>query len=184
MKGNSRHSGYEKVEHEWYVEPQVAVRALIKAERFFGNIWDPSCGGGTIPEEFRVFGFDVRGSDIADRGYGQTGINFLECRNEIADNIIMNPPFGLAEAFALHAIRIANHKVAVFIRLAWLEGEGRYSRLFSEYPPARVLVFRNRMSCPPGGKNIPAKGGSMAYCWVIWDRGHHGPTQLDWVRGE
>lgn len=184
-KGNPRSSGYDKVEYEWYVEPSEAVRALFKSELFVEDIYDPACGGGTIlAVACNEFSLRVNGSDIVDRGSGYPVSDFLTCQPDLWGNIITNPPFGLAEEFALRAIQMSRYKVAIFIRLAWLEGEGRYKRLFNLHPPSRVLVFRNRMSCPPGGRGIPAKGGSMAYCWVIWDKHHRGPTQLDWVRGE
>jgi hypothetical protein len=30
---------------------------------------------------------------------------------------------------------------------------------------------------PPGGTDIEAKNGTMDYCWIVWRRGHSGPTE-------
>jgi hypothetical protein len=30
---------------------------------------------------------------------------------------------------------------------------------------------------PPGGTDIPAKGGTMDYAWIVWRRDHRGPAE-------
>jgi len=183
-KGNARGSGYKRNADDWYVEPRKAVFALFTAERMWGSVWDPACGSGNIPKLADEWGYTAIASDLKDRGYGETGVDFLSTGLERqADHIVCNPPYHLADLFAEHAYLYgARHKVAMLVRLAWLEGESRFQKIFNALPPARVLVFRNRISCPPGGFEMPAKGGAVAYCWVVWDHGHRGPTQLDWIR--
>lgn len=181
-KGNARGSGYEKVVNNWYIEPISAVVALLGAERFWGTIVDPCCGKGTIPTTCRVAGLDCRGFDLVNRGYSQDPIDFFTSDYSWADHIICNPPFDLLEKFVLKAIGEAKHKVAVLVRLSWLESDGRYKRIFEPYPPAHIWVFRNRISCPPGGTDIPAKGGAVAYAWVVWNKEHRGQTTLDWIK--
>jgi hypothetical protein len=195
-KGAPRGSGYERVANDFYVEPASAVRALLGAERFWGTIWDPACGSGTIPEVCREQGLDTFGTDIVDRGYKRmwSERNFLDCEPPADfDMVITNPPYHIAEAFTRRAVEITPHKVAILVRLAFLEGERRYQRLFKPLPPTRVLVFRNRVSCPPGRPTtefgddftpITPKGGAVAYCWIIWSKDHRGPTQTDWIKAE
>jgi len=180
-KGNARGSGYERNTDDWYVEPIGAVVALLGAERFWGTIVDPACGGGNIPKVCEAAGLKCFGYDLVDRGYGEQA-DYLTQDFSWADHLISNPPYELLEQFALKAIDEIQHKVALLVRLSWLEGEGRYRRIFEPHPPSRVLVFRNRISCPPGGTEVKAKGGAVAYAWVIFDKGHRGPTQLDWIR--
>ena len=33
---------------------------------------------------------------------------------------------------------------------------------------------------PPGGTDIPAKGGTTDFSWLIWDRKRSGPTLKRW----
>jgi hypothetical protein len=46
--------------------------------------------------------------------------------------------------------------------------------MFRETPLARVWVSSRRVSMPPGGTNIEAKGGSIAYAGFVWDHRHTG----------
>ncbi len=71
-------------------------------------------------------------------------------------------------------------KVAIIQRLAFLEGQKR-GGLFRSRPPARVWVFSSRQSMPPGGQDIPAQNGSVAYCWLVWDPNWGGDTALGWL---
>jgi hypothetical protein len=62
----SGHSGYQRVLHDYYREPARAVDALLDFEAFTGSVYDPFCGGGTIPARCRARGF-LRGG--AGSGY-------------------------------------------------------------------------------------------------------------------
>lgn len=178
--GNPRSSGYAKQEQEWYVEPRRAIDELLDAESFVGSVWDPACGGGNIPEACRARGMDAWGSDIADRGYGSIFFDFLTS-SATADNIITNPPFGLAVSFVLHGLRLVRGKVAILQRTAWLEGEARYNHLFASGHLARVWQFRKRISMPPGDVVVKAQGGSRAFAWFVFDESHDGPPTLGWL---
>lgn len=181
-KGNPRGSGYVRNLDDWYCEPIKATVALLGAERFWGVIVDPACGQGNIPRTCQAAGLDCRGFDLVNRGYSQDPVDFMAADYSWADHIVSNPPYDLLEPFVLKAIAEAKHKVAILVRLAWLEGDGRFKRIFEPHPPARILVFRNRISCPPGGVDMPAKGGAVAYCWVVWDRDHRGAPHLEWIK--
>lgn len=177
--GNPRGSGYERADADWYVEPVEATLALLAVERFVGAVHDPACGQGNIVKACKQRGLDAYGSDLHDRGFGATGINFLDHEHE-ADNIITNPPFSLAEEFLVRALQVARFKVAILCRLAWLEGRRR-AALLQRAPLARVWVFANRINVPPGGLDLPAKGSAVAYAWFVFDHDHQGPASLGWV---
>lgn len=181
-KGNPGSSGYDRRADDWYREDPSVVRALLNAERFYGTIVDPACGAGTIPKACWEHGYTACGFDIADRGFGGPRQDFFETDYSWADSLIANPPYSVLEKFALKAIGEAKHKVALLIPLARLEGDGRFQRLFEPHPPSRVLVFRNRINVPPGDADVPAKGGKVAFCWLIFSKDHRGPSQLDWIR--
>jgi hypothetical protein len=164
-----------------YETPSVAVRALLSVERLPRRIWEPASGHGAIARVLRRAGHRVATSDIA------RGRDFLtcECKPRLTRGIVTNPPFQLAAKFAAHAIKLSPY-VAMLMRLGFLEAghpchaSGR-ARLFclDEQPPARVYVFRQRLPMMHRhgwrGRRAPS---AMAFCWIIWDRRHQGPTLL------
>jgi hypothetical protein len=173
--GNPRSSGYARQALDYYVEPEWAVAALLDVETFHGDILDPACGSGTIVRVCRARGLVAAGSDIVDRGYGYPVADFFDL-TEPVDNVISNMPFGAAGRFIPHALELTRDKVAILGRLALLEGQKR-RRMWDGTPPYRILVFSRRVSMPPGDRNLPARGGSVAYAWFIWKRSHRGaPT--------
>jgi len=178
-KGNARSSGYDRNENDWYVEPAWSVEALLRAVTFEGVCWDPACGGGNIPRTLEAHGLVCLATDLVDRGFGHTPVDFLQSDNAV-HNIITNPPFDISLEFAQHALKAATRKVAIIQRLAWLEGQKR-GEFFRSTPLSRVLVFSRRVSMPPGGTDIPAKGGSTAYAWFVWDHRHTGEPRIEFL---
>ncbi len=166
---------------DFYPTPRISIEALLSVEKFDGDIWEPACGDGAISSVLQNHGYSVTSTDLIDRGYGTAGVDFLLDWQNIADNIVTNPPFKLAEEFAVHALRASRCKVAFLCRLAWLEGKAR-RRLFCSTPLARVWVHSSRVPIwrtgEPGGKNT---GGIIAFAWFVWDRGHIGPPTLGWL---
>jgi hypothetical protein len=175
---------------DFYVEPARAVEALLDVEDFPGRTWDPAVGIGTIPDVFHKRGAACWGSDIVDRGWRHwlTGdcpqFDFLRggcCAGLPApDNIVCNPPFKRAEEFIRHSLVMTTNKVAMLQRLSFLEGQRR-RKLFLDTPLARVWVFSSRISMPPGGRGIEAKGGAVAFAWYVWQHGWRGPAQIGWL---
>lgn len=156
---------------------------MLAVEKFTGNIWEPACGDGRMSDVLLGAGYTVASTDLYDRGYGTAGIDFL-MQSHVVDNIVTNPPFKLAEEFVTRALRLARRKVAIFCRLAWLEGQGRYERIYSVTPPVRVHVFARRVAMTRGGDptlGANGAGGMMPFCWIVWDRAHVGPTELKWL---
>ena len=195
-KGNPRDSGYVRNTNDWYVEPAEAVHGLLDAERFDGETLDPACGGGNIVRVFRSRGLDCWGTDLVMRYdqmetdnmprpmFGCTG-DFTKpvpshCTGNV-DNIVSNPPFKIAEQFIVNGLKRARRKVALLQRLAFLEGQQR-AALFKSTPLARVHVFAYRISMPPGGTDIEAKGGSVAFAWFVWEHGHQGAPTINWLQ--
>jgi hypothetical protein len=178
-----RASGYAKADNDYYVEPPWIVDALLDAEEIpLGTIcWDPSCGGGNIPDRAYARGIQCGGSDVVDRGYGYAA-DFFGFERPLGDAsvIISNPPFGVMERYVRHALSLVSGRVIILARLAFLESQTRAS-FFAETPLARVWVSRRRASMPPGGTDIKAKGGSIPFAWFVWAHGHHGPPTIGWI---
>lgn len=180
---------YDRDADDWYVEPRWTVEALLDAEPFVGSVWDPACGGGTIPDVCRGRGMRAFGSDKVYRGYGLREADFLSegrCPDidPPYDNIITNPPYKDAEAFARRALDLAHFKVAMLVQRGFLYSQDRYP-LFTETPVARIYHLSSRPSMPPGALlaagEIKARGGKVDYCWVVWAKDHKGPPTTHWL---
>ena len=182
----SKASGYKHDPLGFYTEPVRCSALLFEAIRFKQAVYDPCCGIYTIPKVAASFGLRASGSDIVARSPHQQGCrDFLEDK-EVEQyqppNIVCNPPYKLAEAFARKAIAVAYQKTAILVRLDFLASQKRHA-LFTEHPPAWVLVLSQRPSMPPGDSDIPAKGGMNDYGWIIWDAERPGaPTEMRWLK--
>lgn len=185
---NYRRDQRPRADEDFYVEPAWSVEALLDAESFIGDVYDPACGTGNIVDVCRARGLDTWGSDLVDRAngrFGPGGLDFLTIslssgRKKLAGSIICNPPFKNAENFIRRGIEVTDRKVAMLVRLAFLEGQKRRA-MFEALPLSRVLVFSRRVSMPPGGLGIEAKGGSVAFCWIVFEHGHRGPATIGWL---
>jgi hypothetical protein len=122
----------------------------------------------------------VRATDLYARGYGELGVDFLKAKRK-ADNIVTNPPYNVAEAFVAQGLKLARHKFALLLRLAFLEGANRANTIFLKHPPARVWVFSERITFYM--KHAERAGsGTTAYAWFVWDKAAKGPTELRWLK--
>ncbi len=182
----------KRADNDWYSDPPMATEALLRVETFPGQSWDPACGIGTIPNAMRGHGYDCFASDIVDRGYPTAAIiDFLKDEPEgtgiDVDHIVSNPPYGIAQAWAEHALSIASSKIALLLPLTFLEGQRRTPWLEST-PLARVHVFSWRISMPPGhllhAGEVKAEGGKKAFAWFVWEHGWFGPPQIRFLHKE
>jgi hypothetical protein len=125
-------------------------------------------------------GFEVYSSDLYDRGFGDSRIDFVTA-GRIDDNIITNPPFHSAEEFVRAGLAKSRKKLALLLRLAFLEGANRQREIFSKNPPSRVWIFSERITLYPAG--VEVKGtGTMAYAWFVWDKNSSPLTsELKWI---
>ncbi|PSJ20468.1 SAM-dependent methyltransferase, partial [Halomonas sp. ND22Bw] len=153
-----------------------ATRALIEevlgGEKFDRlSCWEPTCGRGymasTLAEYFRT----VRSSDVHGYGYGEI-FDFLSLSAEAAaphdrpDWIVTNPPFRLGEEFVRRALQLARSGVAMLVRTGFIEGAGRYERLFKDRPPSCVAQFVERVPILRGRVD-PRASTATGYCWLI-----------------
>lgn len=164
---------------DFYPTPAWATHALLKYESFDGDIWECACGDGAMAKILAMTGNDVVATDLYDRGYGESGVDFLKSDRR-ASNIVTNPPYNSAKSFVQHGIEKANNKMALLLRLAFLEGSDRAKTIFTDCPPSRVWVFSERITFYPN--NVERKGsGTTAYAWFIWDNDAPDGTQLNWI---
>lgn len=177
----SNHADGDRVAQDYYATEPKATEWLLKLEHFDGPILEPACGEGHIAEVLTRGGYSVISRDIIDRGYGEVA-DFLAIDNvEWSGDIITNPPYAFAQAFVEKALAIipTGHKVAMFLKLTFLEGKAR-KHLFQTQPPARVWVSSSRLLCAPNGDFANIKGSAVAYAWFVWEKGYKGDTVIKW----
>lgn len=167
--------------NEHYVEPAWCSERLFAEEEFHGAVHDPCCGFGTIPEAAARAGIKATGSDIVDRGYELGFVaDFLQsCVGR--DNIVCNPPFRIAREFTLHALSLADRKVAIIFPTACLNA----AHWLRETPLQRVWLMTPRPSMPPGHTIAAGRkpgGGRVDFCWLVFECGFAGPAEMRWLR--
>lgn len=164
---------------DFFPTPAWATHALIDSELLDGDIWECACGDGSMSTVLLTTGQSVISTDLYDRGYGESGIDFLNTDRCVA-NIVTNPPYNSAEEFLKAAVQKAEKKVALLLRLAFLEGVNRQRTIFSVIPPARVWVFSERITFYASGAEVKGSG-TTAYAWFVWEKGVSHPTELRWL---
>ncbi len=192
--GNSRSSfvtigarnftDYEREKDDYYASPPYAAILLMQVERFSQNIWECACGEGHLSKEFSKAGYTVYSSDLVDRGFGYVQ-DFLSCKTPpVRDaDIITNPPYSKGGEFVEHALEIVEdkHKVAMFLKIQFLEGKARRA-LFDKYPPKTVYVSSSRLTCAMNGDfERYAKANAVCYAWFVWEKGWMGDPIIRWI---
>ena len=129
------------------------------------------------------FGYNVVSTDLYDRGYGFSGVDFLEQTESFSGDIITNPPYKFATEFVLKALELTNRKVAMFLKIQFLESQKRWDKLFSKYPPSVVYVFVKRIKCYKNDVR-DNKSSAVCYAWFIWDKENNEETKIRWISDE
>jgi hypothetical protein len=95
--------------------------------------------------------------------------------------IITNPPYSKAQEFVEQALKMIDEgrKVAMFLKLTFLEGKGR-GTLFEKNPPIRVWVSRARLKCARNGDFDSFTSSATAYAWFVWEKGFQGYPEIRW----
>ena len=97
--------------------------------------------------------------------------------------MITNPPYKFAQRFVEHALNITNTnaKVAMFLRIQFLEGKAR-RKLFDACPPKTIYVASSRLQCALNGDFEGLKASSaVCYAWFVWKKGYTGYTVVKWI---
>ena len=183
--GASNHSSGDRQEHDYYATPPSAVEDLLSKEDFNKNIWEPACGGGHISELLKSKGYNVKSTDLIDRGY--SGINelsdFLKSNEKDLDtDIITNPPYSKALEFVEKSLSSIKDgcKVAMLLKLTFLEGQKR-RKMFDDNPPARIHVYSKRMGCYKNGDFDTYESSAVCYAWFVWEKGNKNLPVIDWI---
>lgn len=142
----------ERQEHDFYATEPKALELLLNDKRvqFSNNIWECACGQGHLSKVLIDKGFNVISTDLYDYGYGKSGVDFLT-QTEITSfdgDIITNPPYKYALEFAQrgHEIVQEGHKVAMFLKVQFLEGKKRRA-FFDVTPPIYIYIYKQVKVC-------------------------------------
>ena len=169
----------DREKDDFYPTPEAATQALMNRQKFEGEIWECACGNGAMSKVMIKNGYNVYSSDLIDRGYGETGIDFLKSDKKF-DNIITNPPFNLGTEFTIQALKLARKKVVMLSKLSYLEGIRRRELIFNQNKLERVLVFSRRVPFKKESTQTKA-AGLMAFGWFIYDVNYNGKPTIDWI---
>ena len=190
--------GFAREEHDFYPTPDALIDPLIVRHRRFldqahggGPVWEPACGDGAICKALQRHGIASVGTDLVDRGYGESRRDFLLELKPPADcdSIVTNPPFRLWREFAENALSMDVGFVALLGRLQLLEGK-RVSALFQETQLTSVMVSAGRVNMLPivDGVRAVDKGhnGMIAWAWFVWvrHRAVHDRPAIEWFTPE
>lgn len=173
---------------DYFPTPPWATRALFRnvlpalGVDAIGRVWEPACGEGHMAAVVTEFACGaVVASDIFSYGYGTAPHDFLHDVPLIeADWIITNPPFSIACEFTVRALDLAAEGVAMLVRMQWIEGAGRYEKLFRDRPPALYAPFVERVPMVKGRWD-PDASTATAYAWFIWRKRTSGPARIIWI---
>lgn len=184
----------DRAADDFYATPRSAIEQLLNVEHFDGPVWEPACGDGAICRVLLRHGLASFGTDLVGRGWGPGGTNFLlaeQMPQPVRDappcrHIVTNPPFNLATVFVRHALALAPGKVAMLLKIGFIEGPTK-ADLHAQL--SRVWVIRRRVTFLKNGAEFSrsgGKGGIHTYAWFVWDRSapNAGSPVVGWLEGE
>ena len=176
---------WKRDEYDWYVEPKVCSQALFELESFNGTIWDPACGMGRIVDSAREAGYEAVGTDINPEARSdREPYCFLNDNVPVLkDNIVSNPPFGIAEEFVRKGIEIVNQsgKVAMILPIVWMAGFSKKRDWLPNSPLKVVYPISPRPSMPPAKVIMSGEkpgNGTKDFAWFVWQNGFSGSPKI------
>lgn len=179
--GASNHSKGDRQNDDYYATEPKAMELLLAEEKFAPRVWECACGGGHLSRVLEKHGYDVLSTDLVYRGYGQQE-DFLKAEGGFEGDIITNPPYKFALEFVNKALSLVpeGNKVAMFLKLTFLEGKGR-KQFFLDNPPKTVYVSSSRLICAMNGDFETITSSAVAYAWFVWEKGYAGDPVIRWI---
>lgn len=142
--GARNYAKEEREVNDFYATDPNALEVFLKAlERdnieLHSNIWECACGQGHLAKVLEEHNYQVISSDLIDRGYGRSGVDFLKCKGKIKSDILTNPPYKIAKEFVEKAMSLLEdgYYCVMFLKIQFLEGQARHE-MFKSYPPIYI----------------------------------------------
>lgn len=184
--GASNHSDVERETNDFYATQPETLEIFLDALKRDGvilhnKIWEPACGQGHLSDVFKRHGYDVRSSDLINRGYGEV-LDFLKTDFITDRDIVTNPPYKYAQEFVEHSLDLLRdgHYCIMLLKIQFLEGQAR-RKLFDKYPPKYVYVNSSRQTCYINGDMSKKMSSASCYCWFVWEKNFHGEPIIRWI---
>lgn len=182
--GASNHSETERETNDYYATEPKAIDVLINGGGVIFNnpVLECACGEGHLSERIKTYGYTVVSRDLIDRGYGETGIDFLKTNETWKGDIVTNPPYKYAQQFVEHALDIVEEgcHVYMFLKLQFLEGKARKA-LFQRKQLKTVYVSSARLKCAINGDFDNCGSSAVAYAWYEFEKGYKGDAVIKWI---
>lgn len=183
--GASNHSKDQRAESDFYSTDPIAITLLDKNNLLDKDVdyYECACGEGHLTKELRRLGYNVpKNTDLYDRGFGESGVDFLKQNTVFNGNIITNPPYKQLTDFILKGLELASNKLYIFSRIQTLESIVRYENIFSKYKPIYVCVFVKRVKCYHYDVTKQYARSAVCYAWFIWDNTiENEHTEVKWL---
>ena len=181
--GAYNHTTTDREVNDFYATDPKAMEELLKVENFSPNVWECACGEGHLAKVLESHGYNVKATDLIDRGYGEGNVDFLNCQEPFDGDILSNPPYKFAQEFVEHSLELIpeGRRVGMFLKLNFLESKKR-RKFFEKYPPEYIYVSTSRLQCAKNGdfEKYKLAGIPIAYAWFIWSKGFTGDPKLRW----
>ena len=188
--GASNHSEYTRAADDFYETPAESVTRLLDrpdlAPSTNAIIWECAAGRGAISNVLTERGYTVHSTELRDRGFGKTGVDFLTAERPNTEGhplvILTNPPFKFAIDFIKHSLELLHDGESCYflLRLSFLEGQKRQA-FFEKQNPEVVAVFGKRITCNRNGDSTIANSGAVAFAWFKWTKGYAGKSVVEWI---
>ena len=186
----SSHSEWDRAELDYYATPPFAVEKLLEKETFNNKILEPACWEGHISKVLIEKWYNVESSDIIYRGFPENGksvgdnwVDFLNNQNSFNWDIITNPPYAMSTEFIEKSLEIIPewNKIAMLLRVQFLESVKRYDKLFSKWGLLKMYVFSRNIRCAKNWDFENATGNASTYCWFIFQKWYKWDATIGWI---
>lgn len=157
-----------RLKHDAYMTPPHYIAALLAEVNIWGSVFEPCVGDGAIANELRrlpaVQGIDT--NDIDPNRGADYGFDASEPwpMSTSWDWVVTNPPF--SQALPILEQALTYNRVAMLLRLSFLEPTEERAWLLESNPPTRLIVLPRYSFRPPSTDNVTC-------AWAVWGGGCH-----------
>lgn len=160
--------------HEWYRKQEVKNL----------RVWEPACGRGAISNimlEYKAMIDGVISTDLIDRGFGTSGVDFMSVdrlpatSRGVYDTIITNPPFELTYDFFMHASLLGAERVVFLMKAQywhsnWQKPPFTSKQMWNGWKPSWWLPLCWRLQFKDTSSMDKKPSSTMDTAWCVWDR--------------
>lgn len=159
-----------RADHDYFPTEADITAAFMTAEgpvlaaRGVRTVREPACGDGAMARVIVRHGFRVIASDIADRGYGQSGVDMMAAPLPRGAVVITNPPYkdGLPERFVRRCAQAGVGYLALLLKATFFHPQ-RAGLLWRDHRPDREYKVGWRPDF------LGLGGGMLDVTFWVWD---------------